>query len=107
MKRVVAFAVLISFVAIPAAHAEERRFTPRTSVSFSPAAMPAPLVAPRLTSKASIDHAIATVASSRTASLVRRRTVLKKAWFWVLVGGAATALVIVAANSGGSDGGIY
>ena len=120
MKRVVALAVLISFIAVPVAQAEERRFTPRMSVSFSPVAPPhaagltatspaRPFVhagASRLTSKASIESAIAAAAINTKSAAVRRRNVLKKAWFWLVVGGAAAALVIVAASSSG-DGGIY
>lgn len=108
MKRIIAVAILVSFAAVPVAQAEERRFTPNMSVSFSPAPTPTVVVAPRLTSKASIDKSIAAVASHGPTTVLRRRSVLKKAWFWVVVGGAAAALIIIAANSGdGGGGGIY
>jgi hypothetical protein len=114
MKRAIALAVLISFVAVPIAHAEERKFTPKTSITFSPTATPAATPAPartfvpvpampRLTSKASIEKAVATATRGAAAPVMRRKSIFKKAWFWALVGGAAAVIIIWAA--GGDDGG--
>ena len=104
MKRVVAFAVLFSFAGVPLAHADERRFTPKTSISFATSApVPAhPPAVPRLT-KASIDKAVAAAVRGVSMPTMRRKSVLKRAWFWVVVGGAVAAIIIIA-NNGNDDG---
>ena len=113
MKRVVALAVLVSFVGVPVAQAQERRFTPKPSVTFLQAGTPdAPAAAlssgrtpdqPRLGSKASIEKAAAAARGTTAPVVPRRRNVLGKAWFWALIGGAAIVILIWAA--GGDDNG--
>ena len=108
MKRAVVLAVLFSFTVVPVAYAQERRFTPKASFTFLPVGTPdaAPAPAPpsperpKLVGKASIERA-ATAARAVTAPPVPRRNVIKKGWFWGLVGGAV--LVILIWSAGGDD----
>src|SRR5262245_38821258 len=93
MTRIVAFAVLVSFVGVSVAQAQERRVAPRMSVSFLPPATPGVMAPTAKLTKSSIERAVASAMRNANIPAVRRRNVLKKAWFWIVVGGAAVALV--------------